>query len=62
LKVIWVSLKVKIVYSNPEEIFLLKACVLLRHENILATPDPLMSLALLKNWQRLSLGELVDGH
>ena len=30
--------------------------------NIVATPDPLLSLALLKDWQRLSLGELVDSH
>jgi hypothetical protein len=46
LKVIWVSLEV---YSNPEENFLLNTCVLLRHENIVATPDPLMSLALLRD-------------
>jgi hypothetical protein len=37
----------------------LNAYVLLRHESIVATPDPLLSLALLRNWQRLSLGELV---
>jgi hypothetical protein len=30
-------------------------------ERIVATPDPLLSLALLRDEQRLSLGELVDG-
>ena len=49
LKVIWVSLKVRLVYSNPEESFWLNACVLLRSENIDATPDPLLSLALLRD-------------
>jgi hypothetical protein len=29
--------------------------------NIDATPDPLLSLALLKDEQKLSVGELVDG-
>ena len=36
--------------------------VLLRSENIDATTDPLLSVALLRDEQRLSLGELVDGH
>ena len=35
--------------------------VLLRSENIVATPDPLLRLALLRDEQRLSVGELVDG-
>ena len=61
-KVIWVSLKVRSVYSNLKENFLLNACVLLRSENIVATPDPLLSLALLRDRQRLSLGEIIDGH
>jgi hypothetical protein len=39
----------------------LNACVLLRSESIVATLDPLPSLALLKDEQRLSVGELVDG-
>ena len=39
----------------------MNACVLLRIENIVATPDPLLSLALLRDEQRLSLGEFVDG-
>jgi hypothetical protein len=62
LKVIRVSLKVRSVYSNPEENSCLKACVILRSENIDATPDPLLSLALLKDEQRLSLEEFVDGN
>jgi hypothetical protein len=49
LKVIWVSLKVRIVYSNLEENFCLNACALLRHESIVATPDPSLSLALLRD-------------
>jgi hypothetical protein len=54
------SLKVRIVYSNPEENSCLNTCVLLRSENIVATPDPLLSLALLRDEQRLSLGEFVN--
>jgi hypothetical protein len=37
----------------------LNACVLLRRESIVATPDSLLSLALLRDWQRLSLGSLL---
>ena len=48
------KLKVRLVYSNLEENFLLNACVLLRSENIDATHDPLLSLALLRDEQRLS--------
>ena len=55
------SLKVGSVSSNLEENSYLNACVLLRSESIVATPNPLLSLALLRDWQRLSLGELVDG-
>ena len=39
----------------------MNAYVLLKSKNIDATPNPLLSLALLKNEQRLSLGEFVDG-
>jgi hypothetical protein len=39
----------------------LNLCVLLRSEHIDETPDPLMSLALLRDKQWLSLGEFVDG-
>jgi hypothetical protein len=46
---------------NSEENFCLNACVLLRSENIAATPDSLLSLALLRDEQRLCLGEFVDG-
>ena len=59
------GLKVRSVYSNPEENFCLNPCVLLRSENIVATPDPLLSLALLRDKQRLGLGEffmLVNTH
>jgi hypothetical protein len=44
-----VSLKVRSVYSNSEDIFLLNECVLLRHESIAATRDPLLNLALLRD-------------
>jgi hypothetical protein len=60
-KVIWVSLKVRIVHSNLEESSCLNACVLLRRESIVATPDPSLSLSLLRDEQRVSLGEFVDG-
>ena len=45
LKVIWVSLNVRSVYSNSEENSCLNACVLLRSENIDATPDPLFKFS-----------------
>ena len=54
--------EVRSVYSNLKDNSCLNACVLLRSESIVATPDPLLSLALLRDRQRLSLGELVDGH
>ena len=53
--------QVRSVYSNPEENSCLNACVLLRSENIEETTDPLLSLALLREEQRLRLGEFVDG-
>ena len=63
--VIWVSLKVRSVYSNSEENFCLNTCVLLRSSfNVFKNPktsEPLLSLALLRDEQRLSLGEFVDG-
>jgi hypothetical protein len=37
----------------------LNTYVLLRRESIIATPDPLLSLALLRDKQRLSLEELL---
>jgi hypothetical protein len=41
--------EVRSVNFNPEENSLLNACVLLRSVNILATPDPSLRLALLRN-------------
>jgi hypothetical protein len=49
----------QIVYSNPEESSCLNICVLLRRESIVATPDPSLSLSLLRDDQRVSLGELL---
>jgi hypothetical protein len=50
---------------NPEENSCLNACVLLRScINVLKnpkTPDPLLRLALLRDEQRFSLVEFVDG-
>jgi hypothetical protein len=60
-KIIWVSLKVRIVHSKPEKSSCLNACVLLRRESIVATPNPSLSLSLLRDEQRISLGEFVDG-
>ena len=39
----------------------MNTCVLLRSESIEAITDPLLSLALFRDEQRLSLGEFVDG-
>ena len=41
--------EVRSVYSNPEENSYLNTCVLLRSESIIATPVPLLSLALLRD-------------
>jgi hypothetical protein len=49
----------QIIHSNLEENFCLKACVHLTRESIDATPDSLLSLALLRDEQMLSLGELL---
>ena len=40
----------------------MNACLLLRSRSIDATPDPLLSLAVLRDEQRLNLGEFVDGN
>jgi hypothetical protein len=53
--------EVRIVRSNPEESSYLNACVLLRCESIIATLDPSLSLSLLRDEQRVSMGEFVDG-
>jgi len=51
--------QVRIVYFISEESSCLNACVLLRRESIVATPDPSLSLSLLRDEQRVSLGELL---
>ena len=43
MKVIWVSLKVRSVYSNLEENSCLNTYVLLRSESIEVTPDPIFA-------------------
>jgi hypothetical protein len=53
--------EVRIVHSNPEKSSCLNAYVLLRCESIVETPDPSLSLSLLRHEQRVSLGEFVDG-
>jgi hypothetical protein len=52
---------IRIVHSNPEENSSLNACVPKRRESIVATPDPSLSLSLLRDEQKVSLGEFVDG-
>ena len=47
-------------HSNLEE-FYVKACVPVRKENIEATPDPSKYSCLLRDEQKVSLGEFVDG-
>jgi hypothetical protein len=53
--------EVRIVRSNSEESSCLNACVLLRRESIVSTPNLSLSLSLLRDEQRVSLGEFVDG-
>jgi hypothetical protein len=48
------------VHSNLEESPCLNTCVLVRRESIVATPDPSLSLSLLRDEQKVSLGEFVD--
>jgi hypothetical protein len=43
---------IKIVHSNPEESSCLNACVPIRRESIIATPDPSLSLSLLRDEQK----------
>jgi hypothetical protein len=52
---------IRIVHSNPEESSYLNACVPIRRESIVATPDPSLNLSLLRDEQKVSLGEFVDG-
>jgi hypothetical protein len=52
---------IKIVHSNLEESSCLNACVPIRRESIVATLDPSLSLSLLRDEQKVSLGEFIDG-
>jgi hypothetical protein len=52
---------IRIVHSNPEGSSCLNACVPVRRESIIATPNPSPSLSLLMDEQKVSLGEFVDG-
>jgi hypothetical protein len=52
---------IRIVHSNPKESSCLNACVPVRCESIVTTPDPSLSLSLLRDKQKISLGEFVDG-
>ena len=65
MKVIWVSLKVRSVYFNPEENSCLNACVLLRSENacvllrsesIDTIPDPFTKFSFAKELAKVKLG------
>jgi hypothetical protein len=56
LKVIWVSLKVRSVDFNPEENSCLSACVLLRNDNIDATPNPFAEFSFAKGLAKVNLG------
>jgi hypothetical protein len=51
---------IRIIHSNPEENSCLNAYVHVRHESIVATPDPSLSLSLLRDEQKVSLGEFVN--
>jgi hypothetical protein len=44
-------------YSNSKKNFLLNACVLLRHESIVATPDPLFNFNFPQGLVKGKLGE-----
>ena len=48
-------------HFNLEEFFYVKACVPVRKENIEATSDSSKFSYLLRDEQRVSLGEFVDG-
>ena len=48
-------MKVRSVYSNPEENSCLNACVLLRSESIDATPDPFTEFSFAKGLANVKL-------
>ena len=56
MKIIWVSLKLRSVHSNPKENFCLNACVLLRSESIDVTPDPFAKFSFAKGLTKVKLG------
>ena len=56
MKVIWVSLKVRSVYSNPKENSCLNACVLLRSESSITTLDPFTKFSFAKELAKVKLG------
>ena len=56
MKVIWVSLKVRSVCSNPEENSYLNACALLRSESMDATPDPFTEFSIAQGRAKVKLG------
>jgi hypothetical protein len=58
LKVIWVSLKVRSIYFNLEENSLLNVCVLLRRENIAATPNSFAKFSFTQGRAEVKLGEV----
>jgi hypothetical protein len=51
---------IRIIHSNLEDSSCLNTCVLVRSESIIATPDPSLSLSLLRDKKKVSLGEFVD--
>jgi hypothetical protein len=51
--------EIRIVHSTLEESPCWNTCVLLRRESIVATLDPSLSLSLLRDEQRVSLGSLL---
>lgn len=56
LKVIRLSSKVRSIYFNSEENFLLNIGVPLRRGNIVATPDPSLSLSFAQGRAKVKLG------
>ena len=54
--VIWVSLKVRSVHSNPKKNSCLNACILLRSESIDTSPDPFTKFSFAKGLAKVKLG------
>ena len=65
MKVIWISLKIRSVYANPEENYCLNACVLLRScfnvFKILKLQIPFTKFSFAKGLAKGKLGGVVDG-